>query len=1722
MLLWTAILLLAAIECIETKRFSIMSPNMFHIGVEEKVSITVFDAGQAVTVKLYLQDYPQRQKTFSQVEGRVENGGNIFLPVKVEPEDLPDPTSVDKQFVYLVAKSDDNHFRFQKEARIMLSYKNGMVFIQTDKPVYTPNQSVKIRVIPLEFDMTPSNKKIDLVIENPQGIRVQQWKDLDTSTGIISKRLNLGDYILMGNWTITAVYGHQDLHNTSAQFEVKEYVLPRFSVKISAPQYILPITGEFSVNITARYSYGKSVRGNAYVRLKIVALNGTTYPFFVVSTLHENGVATIKASTLALRRMKGGSLWFPEKSRLLVDVELTETATGEKRMAVDSSCQFTSSPYMIEFKNTAKYFKPGLRFVVKVVVTYPNKNPAENIPLIISARGRQDGALSDLKKFRDRNSQDKTDELGEAEFVVDACSGCDAILIQVRTQDNNLNEEQNAVANYIVKPFNAENGPLLMLRQLSPGKVGKKIHCESYRSINEAAAKLSFAIVSRGRILSHSTTDSFDGMFKSWSFLVSPQMSPSARLIGYYIDNNERVVADSILLNIEDSLPSEVKFPAATERLSDGSTAQTNEVKKQPGEHYTLEVMAPAGTRIGLLAVDQSVYLLRNDNRLTKDRIFKTAEEFDLGCGVGGGKDSQDIFKNAGVVLMTNDFDSDEREDYGCDATNSRKKRSTDDKLDDKDLTMCCDLGKSINASETCGTQLLRSNRGLLKACRREAYKCCTEKHGLKGTAFLGRVAGDVEDALGDKAILDQTQVRSYFPETWIYTEETANSAGLVSLDVTIPGTITTWVMQAVAINNKTGLGLATPLRIVGFREIFISLKLPYSVKRGEQFSVLITVYNYNVMEMRAKLYIKGDKDHCSIAAKGQSAFIGFVDLQPNEAKSVVAPIVPKRTGEIPIQVDAVFQIKFNGNFLNTFGDSVKRKLLVVPEGKEQRKSQSFILDPSGYLKGGKESGENEASESTQPAFESQKRIGPDGQINGIKLKLPNRTIPGSVGAVVYLTGNLLGPVINSTIEGGLEKFFRMPTGCGEQNMIYLAPNVYVLEYLTNTGQLTGAQEQNAYRFIQTGYARELNYRRTDMAFSAWGNTTPGSTWLTAFVMRVFCKAQEFAGVNIDENLVCQSVAWLIQNQRTDGALPEVNHVYHREMVGGVYTEGDAAMTAFVLSALAECKCKGANSEAAILRGKSYLEKQYMTLNKPYSMALTAYALSLIKSEERFKANDRLIQRAIYDKDKETRYWNAGQNALNVETAGYAMMTQLLLHRTGYAGPIVTYLTNQRKGGMGFVSTQDTVVALQALAMYSEKTQGNALDLRVKMTSELDSDWKPPEIHITQENALLRRQIDVTRYLGGELYVETRGTGVGLLQVEARYNLPSARGEQCKFSISTNVTEIKDDSEGLFGSVQSEMSDEQEGEKKKKKKNEKGSGGKRKRKCKGRRKRKRCRKNPKTPKPTRRPTPAKKPQKHQPVKSISLRVCTQYNGRDNRGMSIMDIGILSGFKPAQDSLTKLQDTVAEVDKVEVSQVSVVVYLSEIPSDRQLCVDVRLDREFYVGVVQAVPIKVYDYYEPEEYCNVFYGPNIHSPLNLGVCDEGLPSCKCTQDVCAQQDPPIGDPDKLMRQACEQYQYVIKGKVLLIDEDDKSLTYVVRVTNVIQQGNKALKIGEDIEFWKSGTCQSPDLKENKNYLFMGRDNGHRYTLDNKAFVKLWPTKEGNTDKSILDSFETNYTC
>ena len=75
-----------------------------------------------------------------------------------------------------------------------------------------------------------------------------------------------------------------------------------------------------------------------------------------------------------------------------------------------------------------------LVFFSKVAVTYPNKQPARNVPMQIKAHGVQrDGAEIQLRKIDDDpNSRDFTDEHGEVEFVIDACSNCDPISIQVK------------------------------------------------------------------------------------------------------------------------------------------------------------------------------------------------------------------------------------------------------------------------------------------------------------------------------------------------------------------------------------------------------------------------------------------------------------------------------------------------------------------------------------------------------------------------------------------------------------------------------------------------------------------------------------------------------------------------------------------------------------------------------------------------------------------------------------------------------------------------------------------------------------------------------------------------------------------------------------------------------------------------------------------------------------------------------------------------------------------------------------------------------------------------------------------------------------------------------------------------------------------------------------------------------------------------------------------
>ena len=50
-----------------------------------------------------------------------------------------------------------------------------------------------------------------------------------------------------------------------------------------------------------------------------------------------------------------------------------------------------------------------------------------------------------------------------------------------------------------------------------------------------------------------------------------------------------------------------------------------------------------------------------------------------------------------------------------------------------------------------------------------------------------------------------------------------------------------------------------------------------------------------------------------------------------------------------------------------------------------------------------------------------------------------------------------------------LDGLLQMPYGCGEQNMAKFAPNIYIMDYLTNTNQVTEKIKSDALHYIKSG-----------------------------------------------------------------------------------------------------------------------------------------------------------------------------------------------------------------------------------------------------------------------------------------------------------------------------------------------------------------------------------------------------------------------------------------------------------------------------------------------------------------------------------------------------------------------------------------------------------------------------------------------------------------------------
>ncbi|XP_011385611.2 complement C3 alpha chain-like, partial [Pteropus vampyrus] len=124
------------------------------------------------------------------------------------------------------------------------------------------------------------------------------------------------------------------------------------------------------------------------------------------------------------------------------------------------------------------------------------------------------------------------------------------------------------------------------------------------------------------------------------------------------------------------------------------------------------------------------------------------------------------------------------------------------------------------------------------------------------------------------------------------------------------------------------------------------------------------------------------------------------------------------------------------------------------------------------------------------------------------------------------------------------------PSGCGEQNMIGMTPTVIAVHYLDQTeqwGKFGLGKRQEALQLIEKGYTQQLAFRQPNKAFAAFLGR-PSSTWLTAYVVKVFSLAANL--IAIDSEVLCGAVKWLIlEKQKPDGVFQEDGPVIHKEMI---------------------------------------------------------------------------------------------------------------------------------------------------------------------------------------------------------------------------------------------------------------------------------------------------------------------------------------------------------------------------------------------------------------------------------------------------------------------------------------------------------------------------------------------------------------------------------------------
>ncbi|CAB3366518.1 Hypothetical predicted protein [Cloeon dipterum] len=1256
--------------------YTVIAPKVLRPNSEYHVSVSTHGVDKTTQV-------------WVEVGGKQDSGGKFTSSQSISVE--PRTTRILRIDIgdvgpgnYNVTTRGSGGLEFQNTTELSYVHKSYSVLVQTDKAIYKPGDTIQFRILALNKHLKPTvTAALDVFITDGKGNRVKQWSRVLPTRGVFSADLPLSKNPVLGDWNITVSVLDQSFHKT---IQVAEYVLPKFEVSISTPPFTTFKDSRISATISAKYTYGKPVKGEATVTMYPTIFSGLIQPIFqnpVRKVVAIDGKANVEFDIVK-------ELGLNDEFERPVQIEVTvqEALTG-RRQNTSTSIPLFKNKYKMELVKTPEYYKPGLKFTAYIKLTTHDGMPITDSKNPVRIRW---GYGYDHATYTSESHYLSSEGMVELNFYPPIVSNVSTIGLEAQYLD--LSEWFST----ITASVSPSNTFIQAIIRSENAEVGNDV--EVYMNCTERISSFNYEVLGRGDVLTAGTVQVPSGQQdQRFRFVATQTMAPRAHLVIYYVrPENGEVVADSVDFTVTGMLQNFVDL-------------EVNPTDTQPGVAVDLTIRTKPNSYVGVLGVDQSVLLLRSGNDLSMRDVENELLSFDSAphepknpnwppfarrrrrslAWFPSHADAGEVFQKSGAVILTNGYVHEHMP-----------------------LVYYRNLDEHV-------------------------------MYDAQNEDDLESEGNDVADGAKQKP----TRVRKHFPETWLWDLVDAGPDGRTSLKRKAPDTITSWVLSAFSVDSLYGLGLTqTSSKLRVFRPFFVSLDLPYNVVRGEVFAIPVVVFNYMDRDLAVDVSLDNTDGQFEIPDMSNdidapktfdSAQLSRrITVKANSGSNTAFMVTTKRLGMLDINVKAESSLA---------GDAVKRQLLVKAEGDTQYVNDAIFVDLRDT--------EN---------FET-----------NLTLKFPKNFVEGSEKLEVSSVGDLLGPSIPN-----LANLIRMPFGCGEQNMLNFVPNIVVLDYLKNSNQLTPAVENNARKFLEIGYQQELTYKHDDGSFSAFGKSDPsGSTWLTAFVAKSFRAASPY--ITIDPVMVNQALQWLQGVQAANGSFPEVGKVHHHDMQGGAAS--GLALTAYTLITFLQDKESAGLYRNVINKATDYIGRNLDgRLDDPYAIALATYALqlaghplketafNLLESKAQSKEDVKWWSKPVPDNDKKNPWRQFKTDPIAVEMTSYALLIYLERGLVRDSLPILKWLVSQRNSNGGFESTQDTVVALGALAKLAEQISVSSSGQRVEVTFEYEGKNSPKQLTVNSNNAMILQKEELPQNVR-ELKIKAKGKGFAIVQVSYSYNV---------------------------------------------------------------------------------------------------------------------------------------------------------------------------------------------------------------------------------------------------------------------------------------------------------------------------------------------------------------